>query len=168
MKNKLIKSNKINKISLVLILLTVIIFMPGCKMVDNISTMTWECEKESLDANGYKTIDKLTIKARDQYIKNLVSETLYEVDENSIESALEYGNKLSDAIKNCKGVSLKYTKHDDKTLKIVTKVDYEKVHQDELKNALGTYYSETDPMLSGKQVEFAKYKALYLKDYVCK
>ena len=160
--------NKTKKICLLILTLLITLTLTGCKTIDNLSSITLECTREYYDTNNYKTIDKQTIKARNQYVTYIKSETLYEVEPDFLVNALEFGDSLANSLQNCNGVSLKYEKYDDKTLKITTKVDYELVNENELKNALGELYSETDPLLSGKKVELNKYKTVTLNEYTCK
>lgn len=153
---------------ILIVLLVCCFIITGCGTNDN-QIGKLECSKESIDEDGYKTIDNMTVTYKNNEVTNVSQTTLTETDPEFIEFSLTFGNAFAEKLNVVDGINVKYSKENEKTIKYTMDIDYAKVDVNDVKNALGDLFDEEDGSIySNEKLNLEEFKNENLKDYTCK
>lgn len=129
---------------------------------------TLNCTKAEYDEDGYKTTDTMVIKYKKNIVTNVSETNVSEMDPDTIDISLAFGNLFAEALSKLDGMNVKYTKLSDNELEFTIDVDYSKVDLEKVKDTFGDAYDESQSSMYTKDVSLDTFKADILDGYTCK
>lgn len=128
---------------------------------------TLSCTKIEYDEDGYKITDTMVVKYKKNIVTNISETNVSEMDTNIIDISLSFGNLFAEALNKIDGINIKYTKLDENQLQFTIDVDYSKVELEQVKEAFGDAYDDSQATMYTKNVTLDTFKADILSDYTC-
>ena len=107
----------------------------------------------------------LEIEHDDEKLLHLKETTTTKVKD--VDSQLKANKEYSNIFKNVDGIDIKTTKVDNKTIKVILTVDFDKFDSKTIKDKVGENFN-ADNLLKLKKISIDDFKKEYLKDYTCK
>ena len=150
--------------------------MTGCDK-DNANTSnggilstkkTLVCSKENTDEEGYKTLENMEVVYKGTKVLSVKSTSTSETDPSIINFTLNIGKAMADKFSEIDGIYMNYEKVENNKIKITTEVDYKKIDINQMKEKLGSLFSEEDSLYSKNDITIDEFKANNLEGYTCK
>lgn len=157
---------------LILVTLISLFLLAGCGTDNSDSskisnTGTLNCTKIEYDEDGYKTTDTMIVKYKKNIVTNVSETNVSEMDTDIIDMSLSFSNLFAEALNKIDGINAKYTKLDENQLQFTIDVDYSKVELEQVKEAFGDAYDDSQSTMYTKNISLDTFKADILSDYTC-
>lgn len=154
-----------NKIKTSILIIVMVLLITGC----NSKNKVMSCRKDFIENANDQTSEEIVVtynKKRVLKIKSIVTYTinsdLMKFKSDAIEEIAKTYNKVS-------GIESSFEKLDNETVKVITRIDYEKIKESDIKKVLGKGYDkDTAGIYTTNKLKIEKFEKDYLKGYKCK
>ena len=152
--------------------LLLVVSLTACKSNggSSLKKQTLICTKETKDSNGKKSSQKVVATYVNSKIDTVNSEIVTETDPKYIDVVISASSTIVDKLNSIDGLTVKYSKASKNEIKITMNMDYNKLDPKQIKETLGSLYSEEDSGLYNlKDVTISDLKKEMKKNgYSCK
>lgn len=158
----------------VIFILVSILLLTGCGNNNDLNNDKTNTNNGNLNCtrtyveDGDNVTDVMVINYKNNivtYVENTVT-TKYS-DTSYIDMVLGFGQMFATGLSEIDGFEMAYEKENDNTIKVITKVDYNKLDITKLKDTFGEDFDENS-YYSNTNMSINEYKSNYLTEYSCK
>ena len=154
-----------------LLLILSLLLFTGCMKGSNGGSIlnpnkTLTCTKEETTEEGYKQNEKIEVVYNSKKVVETNVTSIMETDPTYVDFAMQVSNVFAETLSEVEGITASYTKESDNQIKMVMKIEYDKLDPDQIKETLGDLYNEED-YYSERDYTIEEFKNKYLEEYEC-
>ena len=164
------------KIGILFLILLSVFLITGCgstkggtgkkkSIFDTKKTMT--CTKEEVDEDGYKSTSKYVITYTSKKVNKVESEEVMTMDPTIVDWVYSFSYSIIEEIDKLDGIDASYVKQDDSTLVMKIAADFDKINEEQVKEAFGSL-NEDGEIYTKRNVTIDEFVSENMEGYTCK
>lgn len=151
------------KVLILFIGLFMVIITSGCDS----NTKSMKCTKESVDGEGYKTTENVNVTYNSKKVLKVEQINIAETDPTYIDLALGFSNVFLQTLNDINGITITMNKIENNKIETKTKIDYEKLDIEKIKNNLSDLTTNDENLYSSVNYTIDEFKEKNLNGYTC-
>lgn len=126
------------------------------------------CTRSETDEDGYETSYEMIVNYKNDKVTTVEETSIAKMDKDVVDASYTFTSLFAEVLNKIDGMKVTYSKEGEDALKSIVKVDYSKINVNQIKEALGESFDNTNAFYKNEATSLEDFKKQNLTDYTCK